>query len=92
MKKKVDQSLAQLVLSYSKKPKAAQERRAQKKVRRAGQRRPGIGAFVKECLRQCMTTDEVLNAVKRKFPEAATTRRNIDFYRCQLKKSTFRKT
>ena len=67
--------------------RAAPARPRGQKARRRARPERGIGRLVKECLRGGAGTDEALDAVRRKFPKAKTTARNVAFYRCQLRRA-----
>lgn len=47
----------------------------------------GIGAFVEEQLKAKKSTEEVLEAVKKKFPDAKTTPASVAWYRNKLRES-----
>lgn len=48
---------------------------------------PGIGAYIKGLLIDGKSTEEILWAVTRQFPQAQTTKSSISWYRSKLRTS-----
>ncbi len=46
---------------------------------------PGIGAYVKGLLIDGKSTEEILLAIAKQFPEAQTTRSSVSWYRSKLR-------
>lgn len=46
---------------------------------------PGVGAYAKELIQAGKTNQEVLDAVKEKFPEAKTSMSSVNWYRNKMR-------
>lgn len=49
-------------------------------------RAPGVGTLAKEMILAGKSTEQILAAVQKKFPDASTTEKGISFYRNALRK------
>lgn len=83
-------STAASIMKGGGKPKASQATEQphprRRKTDREVDRKPvGVGAYVSGLLLKGKSTDEVLKLVERQFPDSATTRASVAWYRSKLK-------
>ena len=65
--------------------KPAAKKPAAKKPAAKKPRAPGIGALVEELLLVNKATEDILAAIAKKFPDAATNASNVSWYRSKLR-------